>query len=729
MKKILYIFLIVSSYCLSFTISDGKYIEIKDGHFYYNGERIRFWGINIMYHHVKNYKGAEITAKRLKDMGFNCVFIWITKGAFHSPEKKWIEFVDVKKGSETGLDLIDYFVYCLKKEGIFVAFNLSIRGDTLKEDVFDLVKRNDISKEKWWELIQKGYTRYLKFVDPSIKQAYIEKMKFFLNRKNPYTGKKYSEEECIAFYQLEDEMGFLAWPPGRIDDKDNLFSILLKKKWEEFLKERYKTNEEMWKVWGERIQDETIDNMKFIFYSGSGYSLTYPEGKKKEFYAGTAFKNTPEKRAEDAWQFLYSLTEEFYRDYLKELRSQAKKGIGVNVIPVAVDSVIYTKPGNFYDIAKNSDFLCGTGIGVIGGIDKIDNSYGWKFDVKVPFLSHYSVEPTLLKVNNMPYCPLAGSNNLNNPYRGVIPFLRSLWASWQDWDGVFTFWWGYFQKEIDIDYKNYDKFPLRVNYEKEKNRAYDLLNDEISCSIHKISSLIFLNFLLPPAKNPTKFYFGKKLLYSTDAGDYYHFLYPFMVKTSYKYGVEIIFDEKGDYKVKWDGKILEGEIENPLIWENGVEWNFEDDYIKIDNKYIKGYAGNVNSDIEFKDRIKIKNINRDFVVFLLVSGDKKEIKDSKLLYYSIVNTSFNNGYKEDFSKIQFFKQHIYEYPLPWSVVVDPGNLPIIVKRVECEIYLPFSGIVENYNFYIEKISEEKFENKIKISEKEPIFFGIIKKLK
>jgi len=238
---------------------------------------------------------------------------------------------------------------------------------------------------------------------------------------------------------------------------------------------------------------------------------------------------------------------------------------------------------------------------------------------------------------------------------------------------------------------------------------------------------LFCNFLLSPSKNPTIFKFGRKILYSVDAGDYYHFLYPFMSKTSFKYGAEIEFDEKGDYKLKCDGKIFEGNIECPLKWENGVEWNWEEEYIKIDNEYVKGYAGKNKGEIEFKDGIKLKNINKEFVVFLLSSSENKEIKHSKNLYFSIVNTSHNSGYKEDFSNIKFFQSGGREYPLYWSVVSEPGTLPIIVYRVDCELILPFKGSFEYYNFYMEKILEESFENKIKISEKLPVFYGIIKK--
>ncbi len=683
------------------------YVKVKNGHFYYKGKRLRLWGVNIQNHHVRNYRGAEITAKRLKEMGFNSVHIWFPKGTFHSPKRKWKEFVEVKKGSQ--LDLLDYFVSCCKKEGIFVTVTLSVRGDLITPDVYDLARRNDIDKERWYELVKKSgrQFRLLKFVDPSIKEAYILHMKYFLNRVNPYTGKRYAEEETIAFYQLEDEMGFLSWPPTRIDNKDNLFQILIKKKWEKYLKEKYRNTENLKKAWGCLFENENINDMKAIFYPGA------------------RFRKTPEKRAEDAWKFLYGLTEKFYREYLSILRSQAPEGIGCNVVPVAVDSAIYTRAGNLFDIYRNSSFLCGTGMYSGGKIRKVNGRYRWVSlaERKPPCPSH-SVDASILKVRGKPYCPLAGADILNNPYRALTPFFRCVWASWQDWDGVYTYWWGYFPKGIEIDYENYSKFPLRVVSPENKRGGFDILNDEVSLAIHKLSSHIFRNFLLPPSSSPTKFIFGKKLLYSTKAADYYHKLFPFMNKTAFTYGAEIVIDEKSDIEVKPVGKIAE-EVPYPIEWENGVKWDWEKGYIKIDGKFIKGFAGKPEREIIFSDRIKIKNINRNFIVFLLASEDKKTVNKSSNLIFAIVSTSHNTGYKEDFSKIQFNKR--WKFPYPWSVVVNPGKFPVEVERVSASIFIPGSGVVEKYDFNMKKFEEEKFNRVITISENEPLFFGKIKR--
>jgi hypothetical protein len=79
---------------------------------------------------------------------------------------------------------------------------------------------------------------------------------------------------------------------------------------------------------GSLYNSETFDNMKALFYPG--------------------IKHPPGKRATDGWEFCYKLTDKYYAVYLKELRAQAPKGVECNVVPIAVDSVIYSRPGNLY---------------------------------------------------------------------------------------------------------------------------------------------------------------------------------------------------------------------------------------------------------------------------------------------------------------------------------------------------------------------------------------------
>ncbi|MCF6175345.1 MAG: beta-galactosidase [Victivallaceae bacterium] len=713
MKKIL-LFLLCFSFIATGSLLAGSenYVTVKDGHFSWQNRRLRLWGVNVGYHHTGNFAGAEITAKRMKDMGFNAVHLWTSRGCFHNKKKLWTDFVPVTKGSQRGLDLFDYFAAQCFQNGLFVSLpTFSIRRDMITADVYDLAPRNDIDKTTWFKLLRKSkarHFRFLKFVDPSIRQAYIIQMKYFLNRVNPYTGKKYAEEPRIAFYQLEDELQLLSWPTAKLDPENSLFERQLKPRWEAFLKQKYGTTEKMQAAWGKLYNSETIDNMKALFYPG--------------------MKRTPDKRATDCWKFCYKLTDEYYTSYLKELRAQAPKDVGANVVPVAVDSIIYSRPGNLYNTVKNSTFVCGTGMNQGGALRTVGGKTAWMPIVKEkpPFFFHKSLAPSILKVKGMPYCPVAGADLNNNPYRALTPFFRGLWASFQDWDGVYTYWWGYPTNRVKLNSAaNYENFPLAVCHPKAKRLGRSILNDETNLAVHKLASHIFRNFMLAPAANPTIFTFGKKALFTKKAASYYHRDWDFMSTTAYTKGAELAFDPTGSYDLKNRGKIVKN-IKCPLKWSNGVTWNWKQGYIKIDTPEIKGYAGYHNGTVTFSDNISLTNIDRKFIIFLMSpETGKKSLKNSKNIMLCLVSKSQNSGFKEDMSKAQL---HPYGYPLPWSTVTNIGQLPIKFERVSADLNLPgINGKFITYNFAMKKITQQKFTNKLKISGKQPIFFARIKK--
>lgn len=713
MKKFL-LFLLCLSFIATTTLIAGTndYVTVKDGHFSWQNNRLRLWGVNVAYHHAGSFTGAEITAKRMKNMGFNAVHLWTSRGCFHSRKKLWTDFVPVKKGSQRGLDLFDYFAaQCFKNEMFVSLPTFSIRHDMVTADVYDLAPRNDIDKATWFKLLKNSNTRnfrFLKFVDPSIRQAYLLQMKYFLNRVNPYTGKKYAEEPRIAFYQLEDELQLFSWPAAKFNPEKNLFDRQLKPLWEKFLKQKYGTTKKMQSAWGSLYNSETIGNMQALFYPG--------------------MRRTPDKRATDCWEFCYKLADKYYAVYLKALRAQAPKGVGANVVPVAVDSVIYSRPGNLYNTVKQSTFVCGTGMNPGATMRHKNNKTSWVpiAKEKPPVAFHKSVDPAVHKVKGMPYCPVAGADYSNNPYRAMTPFFRGIWASFQDWDGVYTYWWGYFPRGVKLTSpKDYAKTPLMVCHPKAKRTGYSILNDETNLAVHKLASHIFRNFMLASAVKPTIFTFGKQTLFSKKAASYYHRDWDFISSTAYTKGAELAFDPTGNYDLKNQGKIVKN-IKCPLKWSNGVTWNWEKGYIKIDTPEIKGYAGYNNGTVKFSDNISLTNIDRKFIVFLMCpEAGKKSLKNSKNIMLCLVSKSQNSGFKEDMSKAQI---HSHGHPLPWSPVTNIGKAPIKFERVSCNINYPgMKGKFVTYNFAMKKITEQKFNNKLKISAKQPIFFARIKK--
>ncbi|HPC59003.1 MAG TPA: hypothetical protein PK689_08410, partial [Kiritimatiellia bacterium] len=306
-----------------------SYVRVKDGHFHHEGGRLRLWGVNVQAHHVRDRGGAVATAARMREVGFNAVHLWAPRGTFNVAGRPWSDFAPE---GHAPLDLFDYFVHALKQRGLFVSLPaLSIRSDMLTEEVFDLAPADDLSRTDWMAMVSslpKREVAKLKFVDPRIREAYFLQMRWFLNHVNPHTGRRYAEEEAVAFYQLEDEMGLWAWPPGWVTNRNDLFQRQIKPKWEAFLRERYDSTETLAATWGELLVrpdgsglTEGLDDMSAIAYGGHAVARRTEDGVERAIPPGLAVAQTPEARWQDAWTFMYGVAAEFYEAYLAELRA------------------------------------------------------------------------------------------------------------------------------------------------------------------------------------------------------------------------------------------------------------------------------------------------------------------------------------------------------------------------------------------------------------------------
>lgn len=712
--------------------TENTYVWVKDGHLFRDGERLRLWGVNIQTHHVRNRPGADATAARMREVGYNAVHLWAPRGTFNIAGQPWSDFAPEGHGP---LDLFDYFIHALKQQGIFVTLPvLSIRSDMLTDEVYDLAPDDDLTRTEWMAMISglaKRDVAKLKFVDPRIREAYFMQMRWLLNRTNPHTGRRYAEEDSIAFYQLEDEMGLWAWPPGWVTNRNDLFQRQIKPKWEAFLRERYDSTESLAAVWGELLvrndgsgQTETLDDILAIAYGGNAVARRTADGVERAISPGSATAQTPEARWNDAWTFLYELAAAFYDDYLAELRAQASEGVGCNVVPVAVDSVIYTRAGVLFNTARSSSFLAGAAITQGGGVVREGVGYAAPDLQAPPYASHYSIEPSVLKVSSMPYGPLAGAMSANDPYRARVPLWRAIWASWQDWDAVYTYWWGYYRgADGPEDLQNLLNEPLYVT-SSEIPGAWDVFNDEIVLASNKTASHVFRHFLIKPATDPTVFTFGRKTLFNARAADYYHAIWPELAATAYGRGAEIAFDPAGDYDLRMKGPMLDT-LTSPMEWENGVEFDWEVGYTQVDTPHVKAFSGSPPAGgVTFSDGVSLADCNRPFVVFALVSADGRPITESSRLLYTLVSTSRNTGFEMDPTALEFRQQAGRQYPIASSMVVDPGGLPIVVDRVSATLSLPWAAVRhEQVDFLRQSIDREDTETIIRIDQSDPVFYG------
>jgi len=177
----------------------GKYgfLESRNGHFYFkNGKRAKFWGVNIHSNRAcfPSHKQAEDIAKRLAQLGCNIVRMHFldneAPGGVIDPG-----YDDSQHFSASQMEKLDYFIYRLKENGIYVMFDtlgLGVRKFKPGDGVEDC------------ENIREG-AGGISFFDKRIMELSRKFAFDFMSHKNPYTGNAYMDEPAIAMVEMTNE--------------------------------------------------------------------------------------------------------------------------------------------------------------------------------------------------------------------------------------------------------------------------------------------------------------------------------------------------------------------------------------------------------------------------------------------------------------------------------------------------------------------------------------------
>ncbi|RIA43765.1 hypothetical protein DFR49_1994 [Hephaestia caeni] len=222
----------------------GKYgfIEVRDGHLYRpDGKRFRCWGVNMTgwavgSEEIPSHKDADIYAAELARLGVNCVRLHFldrpdtenpvrNEGADRSPTAgpfthgpRGLIRGDVDNSQEFNaerLDNLDYWVAQLKKNGIYVNFNLNV-GRRFKAG--DGVPDADLLGPA------KGFT----YFGPELIALQKDYAKKLLGHTNRYTGLRYADDPAVMTVEVVNENSLLEfwmrnWLRGeRVDGGENL---------------------------------------------------------------------------------------------------------------------------------------------------------------------------------------------------------------------------------------------------------------------------------------------------------------------------------------------------------------------------------------------------------------------------------------------------------------------------------------------------------------------------
>ncbi|MCS7237637.1 MAG: cellulase family glycosylhydrolase [Thermoguttaceae bacterium] len=230
----------------------------KFGHVRAQGDRlvtdagpIRFWGTNLCFEACfPSRQEAERLAKRLASFGFNVVrlhhmdsySIW-----GKSPNKT---IIDPEK-----LDQLDYLIYQLKENGIYVNINLHVsRWLDDKEGFPHRDKRPQ-------------YDKGLGNFEPRMIELQKKYARDLLLHRNPYTGLTYAEDPAVAFVEISNEDAlYTVWNWGDLDDLPDPYATTFRKLWNDWLKKKYGTTDALraaWKAGEFPLGEELLAGGKF----------------------------------------------------------------------------------------------------------------------------------------------------------------------------------------------------------------------------------------------------------------------------------------------------------------------------------------------------------------------------------------------------------------------------------------------------------------------------------
>jgi hypothetical protein len=181
---------------------------VRDKLVFDDGTPARFWGTNLAAHALfgTSRDNVKQQARRLSALGFNLVRL-------HHHDSPWVSpnifgprtAPDTRHLDPAALEKLDWWIKCLKDEGIYVWLDLHVQrhlkpGDQV--DGFDEIsKGNPLTLKGDTVADLKGYN----YVNASIQQAMMQFNESYVERRNAYTGVRYKDEPAIVAMLITNE--------------------------------------------------------------------------------------------------------------------------------------------------------------------------------------------------------------------------------------------------------------------------------------------------------------------------------------------------------------------------------------------------------------------------------------------------------------------------------------------------------------------------------------------
>ena len=243
-------------------------IKIKNGHFYYKDKLVKFFGTNVAFGSAFPTKEeAPLIAKRMAQLGINIV-------RFHHMDRRdiWEDNMNSKLSTKK-LDLLHYFLFCLKNNGIYANINLHVSriypelsNETEILDVF-----------KYGKSLDRYYPQFIRYQ--------LNYARDLLCSYNNYTGYKLGDDPMILNIELNNENTMFNLEN---DNNVKLLNYKLKNElysqWKTFIKNKYKNYDEINSIYNNETIDLTNDLIENNTIKGQKNNGNYTVIDKKVLF-------------------------------------------------------------------------------------------------------------------------------------------------------------------------------------------------------------------------------------------------------------------------------------------------------------------------------------------------------------------------------------------------------------------------------------------------------------
>ena len=420
---------------------DG-FLRVQNGHIVTpDGRRFRMWGVTMSGWTdgsmlIPTKAEAELTAKTLRRLGVNAIrYMFLdfpdkqvgysashaasyTGTASERPNGMVDQtpegLIDLSGGTTSVLspemfDRLDYFVAQLKKNGIYINFNLNVdRRYTAGDHVrgFDVI----------------GVAKAITYFDPRLVELQKDYARQLLTHYNPYTKSEYRNEPDIAVLQIANENSVLEfwqrnWIRGELKPGEPTFQLDMTPYHKQLLMQQYND-------WLRRTYTPVqLDRLHRL--AGSNASEPFQLTQRQNF------SRTPDELFYAEIKFLTHVETTFMED----MRFYLKNTLGTRSLIVGTNDHTYFIPG--MPLLRTQQKM-----------DMIDAHVYWQHpaiygDRNAPMVNDplHSVVVKLTRsvVNSKPFVVSEYNEPFPTEYgEEIIPIIAA-YGAFQDWDGIFIY--------------------------------------------------------------------------------------------------------------------------------------------------------------------------------------------------------------------------------------------------------------------------------------------------